>query len=77
MVERYSSTPGGRTPGQSLSDRHDYDYNHLRQIDGLHQEVITDKTLSYHDSLFKIIIIGDSGKALSRLSFRHWEKLRA
>ena len=35
----------------------------MRQIDGLHQEVITDKTLSYHDSLFKLIIIGDSGNS--------------
>lgn len=59
MVESRSSlTPGN---GESLQTRPDFDYNHLRQIDGLHHEVITDKTLSYHDSLFKIIIIGDSG----------------
>jgi hypothetical protein len=52
-----------RTPGgTSLSGREDYEYNNLRQIEGLPHEVITDKTLSYHDSLFKIIIIGDSGK---------------
>lgn len=39
----------------------DYEYNNLARIDHLRHEVITDKTLSYHDSLFKIIIIGDSG----------------
>ena len=36
-------------------------YNNLNIIDNLRHEVITDKTLTYHDSLFKIIIIGDSG----------------
>lgn len=36
-------------------------YNNLAQIENLRHEVITDKTLTYHDSLFKIIIIGDSG----------------
>ncbi len=36
-------------------------YNNTSQIDGLRHETITDKTLTYHDSLFKIIIIGDSG----------------
>lgn len=40
----------------------DYDYNNLSKIEGLRHEVITDKTLTYHDSLFKIIIIGDTGK---------------
>lgn len=40
----------------------DYVYNSLNQIDGLRHEIITDKALSYHDALFKIIIIGDSGK---------------
>ncbi len=40
----------------------DYEYNNLKAIEHLRHEVITDKTLSYHDSLFKIIIIGDSGK---------------
>eukprot|EP00349_Pseudokeronopsis_sp_Brazil_P001962 CAMPEP_0202959430 /NCGR_PEP_ID=MMETSP1396-20130829/3620_1 /ASSEMBLY_ACC=CAM_ASM_000872 /TAXON_ID= /ORGANISM="Pseudokeronopsis sp., Strain Brazil" /LENGTH=175 /DNA_ID=CAMNT_0049677979 /DNA_START=12 /DNA_END=539 /DNA_ORIENTATION=+ len=33
----------------------------MSSIEGLRHEVITDKTLIYHDSLFKIIIIGDSG----------------
>lgn len=42
----------------------DYEYNNLREIDHLRHEVITDKTLSYHDSLFKIIIIGDSGNII-------------
>jgi hypothetical protein len=40
----------------------DYDYNNLGQIEHLRHEVITDKTLTYHDALFKIIIIGDTGK---------------
>lgn len=40
----------------------DYEYNNLKAIDGLRHEVITDKAMSYHDALFKIIIIGDSGK---------------
>lgn len=40
----------------------DYEYNNLSSIDGLRHEVITDKAMSYHDALFKIIIIGDSGK---------------
>lgn len=60
MVERYNTgtpTPGGPT----LQGRPDFEYNHLKQTEGLQHEVITDKTLSYHDSLFKIIIIGDSG----------------
>ena len=56
MVEM--RTPGG---APSLRERPDYDYNGLKQIEELNHEVITDKTLSYHDSLFKIIIIGDSG----------------
>ena len=55
-------TPGGG--GSSYQDRPDYEYNNLKKIEGLLQEVITDKTLSYHDSMFKIIIIGDSGKCL-------------
>lgn len=38
-----------------------FEYNNLNKIEHLRHEVITDKTLSYHDSLFKIIIIGDSG----------------
>jgi hypothetical protein len=53
-------TPGGG--GTSYQGRPDFEYNNLKQIEGLAQEVITDKTLSYHDSMFKIIIIGDSGK---------------
>ena len=52
-------TPGGG--GTSYQGRPDFEYNNLKQIEGLLQEVITDKTLSYHDSMFKIIIIGDSG----------------
>jgi Ras-related protein Rab-2A len=39
----------------------DYEYNNLRLIESLRHEVITDKTSSYHDALFKIIIIGDTG----------------
>jgi len=42
-------------------DRTAYNYNNTGSIDGLRHETITDKTLTYHDSLFKIIIIGDSG----------------
>mmetsp|Transcript_13977 Transcript_13977/g.18960 ORF Transcript_13977/g.18960 Transcript_13977/m.18960 type:complete len:143 (-) Transcript_13977:465-893(-) len=37
------------------------DYNHLAQIEDLRHEVIADKTKTYHDTLFKIIIIGDTG----------------
>ena len=37
-------------------------YNNLHHVQHLRHEVITDKTLSYHDALFKIIIIGDTGK---------------
>ena len=40
----------------------DYEYNELSKIAHLRHEVITDKTMTYHDSLFKIIIIGDTGK---------------
>jgi hypothetical protein len=36
-------------------------YNNLHKIQHLRHEVIKDKTLSYHDALFKIIIIGDTG----------------
>lgn len=57
-------TPGGGGGGTSYQGRPDYDYNNLKQIEGIVQEVITDKTLSYHDSMFKIIIIGDSGKII-------------
>ena len=54
--------------GPSLKEsREDYEYNGLKTIDNLQHEVIFDKTLSYHDSLFKIIIIGDSGKILFKL----------
>lgn len=42
-------------------DEEDFNYNNIKSIEHLRHEVITDKTLSYHDSLFKIIIIGDSG----------------
>lgn len=45
----------------------DYTYNNLAAIENLRHEVITDKTLSYHDSLFKIIIIGDTGKKIPLL----------
>lgn len=41
----------------------DYEYNNIDKIAHLRHEIITDKTLSYHDSLFKIIIIGDTGKS--------------
>jgi Ras-related protein Rab-2A len=37
------------------------EYNNLSQIKDLRVEVILDKTQTYHDALFKIIIIGDSG----------------
>jgi len=71
-MERYGSTPGG---APSLSGRPDFEYNHLKQIEGLGHEVITDKTLSYHDSLFKIIIIGDSGNIFSLIRSRYWQIL--
>lgn len=40
----------------------DFDFNNTERINHLRHEIITDKTLSYHDSLFKVIIIGDTGK---------------
>jgi hypothetical protein len=40
----------------------EYSYNNLVQIEGMSHEVVTDKTLIHHDTLFKIIIIGDTGK---------------
>ena len=46
---------------QSLASRPDFDYNNLASIQNLRYEVIVDKTQSFHDALFKIIIIGDSG----------------
>ncbi len=70
MVESRSTPYGGGTPGgASYAGRSDYEYNNLRSIEGLVQEVITDKTLSYHDSMFKIIIIGDSGTRAHDLYF--------
>lgn len=39
----------------------DIEYNQLETISKYRHEVITDKTLSQHDVLLKIIIIGDSG----------------
>jgi hypothetical protein len=43
-------------------ERTEYEYNNIKKIDHLRHEVISDKSLSYHDALFKVIIIGDSGK---------------
>jgi hypothetical protein len=40
-----------------------FENNNLKAIEHLRHEVIQDKTLSYHDSLFKVIIIGDTGKS--------------
>lgn len=51
MEERHSS----------LAHRPDFEYNQLARIQNLRYEVIVDKTQSFHDALFKIIIIGDSG----------------
>ena len=53
-----SSKQGSPQQAQPLSE---YEYNNLKDIENLRHEVITDKTLTYHDSLFKIIIIGDTG----------------
>jgi len=70
-------TRGGPTPGgQSYQGRPDFEYNNLAKIEGLLQQVITDKTLSYHDSMFKIIIIGDSGNFYpSQLKFYRDRKI--
>jgi GTPase SAR1 family protein len=46
---------------ENYSKRPDFAYNNLKQIKDLRHEVILDKTKTYHDALFKIIIIGDSG----------------
>ena len=40
----------------------EYEYNNLAQIEGVRHEVIMDKSVIHHDTLFKIIIIGDTGK---------------
>jgi Ras-related protein Rab-2A len=45
----------------TLASRPDFEYNNLARIHNLRHEVIVDKTQSFHDALFKIIIIGDSG----------------
>ena len=45
----------------NYSKREDYSYNNLKQIKDYRHEVIVDKTQTFHDALFKIIIIGDSG----------------
>ena len=45
----------------NFSKREDYSYNNLKLIKDYRHEVIVDKTQTYHDALFKIIIIGDSG----------------
>ena len=44
----------------NFGKRQDYEYNNLSQIQDLRHEIIIDKTQTYHDALFKIIIIGDS-----------------
>lgn len=48
--------------GFKAEEREDYAYNHIDRIAHLRHEIITDKSSSYHDALFKIIIIGDTGK---------------
>jgi Ras-related protein Rab-2A len=42
-------------------NRPDFEYNNLEPIKNLRCETIMDKTQTFHDALFKIIIIGDSG----------------
>jgi Ras-related protein Rab-2A len=44
-----------------MAKRPDFSYNNLEQIKDLRHEIILDKTQTYHDALFKVIIIGDSG----------------
>ena len=39
----------------------DYEYNNRAQIEHYRSEIITDRTMSQHDALFKVIIIGDTG----------------
>ena len=48
-------------------ERSEAEYNNLKKIDHLRHEVITDKSLSYHDALFKVIVIGDSGKLVTSI----------
>lgn len=45
----------------SMTNRPDFKYNNLVKIKDLRHEIILDKTQTYHDALFKVIIIGDSG----------------
>ena len=46
---------------ESIAGGESQDHNDLRDIEHYRHEIIQDKTLSHHDALFKIIIIGDSG----------------
>lgn len=39
----------------------DYEYNNLSRIEHYRHEIITDKSHTQHDALYKIIIIGDTG----------------
>ena len=44
-----------------MEKREDFKYNNLSQIQNLRYDPIIDRTQTYFDALFKIIIIGDSG----------------
>ena len=57
----------------NIEDRQDYQFNNLKVIKDLRTEVIHDKTQTYHDALYKIIIIGDSGIGKSCLLKRLME----
>lgn len=57
----------------------DDDYNHLSEIEGIKCEPLaeadqSDKSLKPH-KIFKMIIIGDTGKSLQHFTypFRHWQ----
>lgn len=43
------------------------DYNQLHEIEDLRHEIITNRKDVKQDSIFKIIVIGDSGKPPSSL----------
>lgn len=56
------------------------DYNNLHEIEDLRHEIVQDKKDVKHDHLFKIIIIGSTGKSIPlghkfNPIYRYWKKL--
>lgn len=70
MDSSVSGTKQGFATYDKVETREDYAYNNIDKISHLRHEVITDKSASYHDALFKIIIIGDTGMISYRETFK-------